>query len=67
MEDPMIGPAKNRLHDYEEGWLTMLIAMRVATMEEAHAALSRVAQAALDEMEAKRRRRRERRDKRGDG
>ena len=54
----MIGPAKNRLHDYEAGWLTLLIAMGVATRAEAEAAMHRVAQAAIDELEAKRQRRR---------
>lgn len=63
----MKGPAKHRLHDYEEGWLTMLIEMRIATTEEAHAAICRVAQAAVDDAEASRRRRRDRRRKhRGD-
>ena len=50
----MIGPAKNRLHDYEAGWLTLLIEMGVATQAEAQAAMNRVGQAAIDEMEAKR-------------
>jgi hypothetical protein len=54
----MIGPAKNRLNDYEAGWLTLLIQMGVATRAEAEAAMSRVAQAAIDEMEVKRQRRR---------
>jgi hypothetical protein len=54
----MIEPAKNRLHDYEAGWLTLLIKMGVATRAEAEAAMRRVAQAAIDEMEAKRQRRR---------
>ncbi len=54
----MIRPAKNRLHDYEAGWLKLLIDMGVATRAEAETAISRVAQAAIDEMEAKRRRRR---------
>jgi hypothetical protein len=54
----MTGPAKNRLHDYEAGWLTLLIAMGVATRAEAEAAMNRVAQAAIDEQEAKRQRRR---------
>jgi hypothetical protein len=54
----MIGPAKNRLHDYEAGWLTLLIEMGVATRAEAEDAMSRVAQAAIDELEAKRQRRR---------
>jgi hypothetical protein len=60
----MNGPAKNRLHDYEAGWLTMLVAMGVATREEAHEAMCRVAQAAIDEVEEKRQRRRERRRRR---
>lgn len=45
----MYGPGKNRLHDYEAGWLTLLVEMRVATSEEAQAAMSRVAQAAIDD------------------
>lgn len=39
----MIGPAKNRLHDYEAGWLTLLIKMGVASKGEAQAAMNRVA------------------------
>ena len=54
----MIGPAKNRLHDYEAGWLTLLIEMGVATRAESEAAMSRVARAAIDDMEARRQRRR---------
>jgi len=27
----MVKPMKNRLHDYEAGWLTLLGSMRVAT------------------------------------
>lgn len=54
----MTGPAKNRLHDYEAGWLTLLVEMRVATREEAQAAMTRVAQAAIDDMEARRESRR---------
>jgi len=53
----MTGPAKNRLHDYEAGWLTLLISMGAATREEAHDAMCRVAQAAIDEREARRERR----------
>lgn len=30
----MNGPAKNHLHDYEAGWLTLLVSMRVATEDE---------------------------------
>jgi hypothetical protein len=61
----MHGPAKNRLHGYEEGWLTLLIEMRVATRREAQDAQSRVAQAAIAKMEARREKRRaERRQRR---
>jgi hypothetical protein len=60
----MNGPAKNRLHDYEAGWLSLLVAMGVATREEAHEAMCRVAQVAIDEVEEKRQRRRERRRRR---
>ncbi len=42
----MHGPATNRLHGYEAGWLTLLIEMRVETRREAQEAQSRVAQAA---------------------
>jgi hypothetical protein len=48
----MTGPAKNRLHDYEAGWLTLLVEMGVATKQEAHDAMCRVAQKAIDDMEA---------------
>lgn len=62
----MNGPAKNRLHDYEAGWLTLLLKMGVASEKALQDAQNRVAQAAIDEMEkrqggrrAKRGRRRE--------
>ena len=60
----MTGPKKNRLHDYEAVWLTMLVEMGVATKQEAHDAMCRVAQAAIDEVEQKRKRRNERRRRR---
>jgi hypothetical protein len=64
----MNGPAKNRLHDYEAGWLTLLVSMGVATRQQAEAAMNRVAQAAIDDMEARRERRRaEREVRRRDG
>lgn len=46
----MNGPAKNRLHDYEAGWLTMLPKMGVAEESALRDAQSRIAQAAIDEM-----------------
>ena len=49
----MTNPEKNRLHDYEAGWLTLLVEMGVATKQEAHDAMCRVAQAAIDEKEAR--------------
>ena len=56
----MANPAKNRLHDYEAGWLTLLVEMGVATKKEAHAAMCRVAQAAIDKADKRRVRRRKR-------
>lgn len=52
----MTGPAKNRSHDYESGWLTLLVEMGVATRREAHDAMDRVAQAAIDGAEIPHRR-----------
>jgi hypothetical protein len=60
----MNGPAKNRLHDYEAGWLTLLVQMGVATEKQAHDAMCRVAQKAIDETEERRERRREARERR---
>jgi len=60
----MNSPAKNRLHDYEAGWLTLLVQMGVATEKQAHDAMCRVAQKAIDEMEERRERRREARERR---
>jgi len=57
-------PAKNRLHDYEAGWLTLLVEMGVATKQEAHDAMCRVAQAAIDEKEARGEKREERKRRR---
>ncbi len=54
----MINPAKNRLHDYEAGWLTLLLKMRVASEKALQEAQNRVAQAAIDKMNERRERRR---------
>ena len=59
----MAHPAKNRLHDYEAGWLTLLVELGVATKKEAHAAMCRVAQAAIDERRERRRRQRTARER----
>ena len=66
----MNGPKKNRLHDYDAGWLTLLVEMGVATKQEAHDAMCRVAQQAIDEMNERRKKGRasresERRRRRG--
>lgn len=62
---------KNRLHPYEAGWLTLLVKMRVATEAEARAAMQRVANEAIEELEArraaKRALRRKKRRENGDG
>jgi hypothetical protein len=60
----MTNPAKNRLHDYEAGWLTLLVEIGVATKEQAHDAMCRVAQQAIDKLEARRDGRRLSRDRR---
>lgn len=62
---------KNRLHPYEAGWLTLLVQMKVATEAEARAAMQRVANEAIEELEArraaKRALRRKKRRENGDG
>ncbi len=66
----MSGPAKNRLHDYEAGWLTLLLEMKVAGRQELIDAQTRVAQRAIDAMHERRERRRaarERRSRKRDG
>ena len=60
----MNGPAKNRLHDYEAGWLTLLLKMGVATEKALQEAQNRVAQAAIDDMNEQRERRRTERKRR---
>ncbi len=61
----MINPAKNRLHDYEAGWLTLLLKMGVASEKALREAQNRVAQTAIDKVNERRERRRARRRKRG--
>ena len=60
----MNGPAKNRLHDYEAGWLTLLLKMGVANEKALQEAQNRVAQAAIDDMNEQRERRRAERKRR---
>ncbi len=60
----MTNPAKNRLHDYEAGWLTLLVQMGVASEKDAHDAMCRVAQKAIDDMNERRERRRAERERR---
>ena len=59
----MNGPAKHRLHDYEAGWLTLLLKMGVAEEKELRAAQNRVAQAAIRKMEERRERKRAERER----
>lgn len=59
----MNGPAKNRLHDYEAGWLTLLLKMGVASEKALQEAQNRVAQAAIDDMNTRRQKRRAQRDR----
>jgi hypothetical protein len=49
---------QNRISPYEAGWLTMLVEQGIATQEDARAAMNRVAQEALDEINRLRRCRR---------
>lgn len=60
----MIGPAKNRLHDYEAGWLTLLVSMRVATEAEVKEAWRRVVQQGIDKENSRQERRRAERERR---
>jgi hypothetical protein len=57
----MNGPTKNRLHDYEAGWLTLLLKMGVASEKALQEAQNRVAQKAIDEMNERRAERKRRR------
>jgi hypothetical protein len=54
---------KNRLHDYEAGWLTLLLKMGVAAEKDLQAAQNRVAQAAIDDAQRERQKRKSRRRK----
>jgi hypothetical protein len=60
----MNGPAKNRLQDYEAGWLTLLLKMGVASEKALQEAQNRVAQQAIDDMNDRRERRRAEREQR---
>jgi hypothetical protein len=51
-------PGKNRLTGYEAGWMTFLVKSKLATRAEAQAAFDRVAQAAIDKLNRKRRKKR---------
>lgn len=60
----MKGPAKNRLHDYEAGWLSMLVKTGLATRREAEEAQGRVMQETIERMNEEKKRRGSRRRKR---
>jgi hypothetical protein len=49
-EEPPTVKTRNRISPYEAGWLTMLVEQGIATQEDARAAMNRVAQEALDEI-----------------
>ena len=51
---------RNRITDYEAGWLTLLIKMGVASEAEAREAMNRVAQAAVQELSRLARKKRKR-------
>lgn len=55
---------KNRIGDYEPGWLSFLVAAGLATREEARKAVQRVAEESTRELEEQQRRWRERRKRR---
>ena len=55
---------KNRITQYEAGWLSMLLDKGLATKEELIAAQNRIAQAALEEIEKEQKRRRKTRRRR---
>jgi hypothetical protein len=67
----MNSPRQKRLHNYEAGWLALLLRMGVADEQKLREAQGRVAQAATDEMNVRRERRRrsreQRRDRRSEG
>ena len=65
---PPIGPSRHRLHDYEAGWLTLLVKMGIATRAEATEAQNRVARQTLEDLERFqwRQRAKKRRRKRGE-
>jgi hypothetical protein len=44
----------NRITPYEAGWLTMLVKAQLCTEAEAREAMHRVAQSAVDELNARR-------------
>jgi hypothetical protein len=60
----MNGPAKNRLSDYEVGWLTLLLEMKVADRQSLIEAQNRVAQESVNEMNERREKRRAERGRR---
>lgn len=56
----------NRIHGYEAGWLTFLIAKGICTKAEAAEAMNRTAQAALDELARRRKLKKKGRGRRKD-
>jgi hypothetical protein len=60
----MHGPTKNRLSDYEAGWLTLRLEMNVADRQALIEAQNRVAQEAVNETRERREKRRAARERR---
>lgn len=57
---------KNRVSDYEAGWLTFLVRSGIASEQAAREAMNRVAQEAVDALERKRKAKKRARKKRED-
>lgn len=57
---------KNRISDYEAGWLTFLVKQGLATEAAAREAMNRVAQEAVEELERRARAKKKAKKKRGD-
>lgn len=57
---------RNRISDYEAGWLTFLVKQGIATEAAAREAMNRVAQEAVEELERRRRAKKKAKKKRND-
>lgn len=57
---------RNRISDYEAGWLTFLVKQGIATEAAAREAMNRVAQEAVEELERRARAKKKAKKKRDD-